>query len=223
MLYIGLIDNYKIIRYGLNSLLQELYSETIFLEADTISDFAKQHGQKKVDVLILGNNSLVSSDCFEAVMAVKRHFPGIPLIVYDENQQQNLTVRYFELKVDGYLLKQNIACEIANAINTVLSKNHYICPVLLGSLLRSVTRREIELKAGKALTAKESEIAVYLSQGMSTSWIANTLGRKPSTISTVKNTIFKKMKVENVVQLKTLFSLRNEDGHYYGSGIGNSL
>ena len=44
---------------------------------------------------------------------------------------------------------------------------------------------------------------------MKTSWIAKTLDRKPSTISTIKHTIFKKMKVDNVVQLMNLFGLRD--------------
>lgn len=214
MITIGIIDSYKIIRYGLTALLHEVYDQIEILESDNIPDFAMTHGQKKVDVLILGNNSLVPSECFEAVVMMRKHFPDAPLIVYDENLKQNLTTRYFELNVNGYLLKQSIASEIARAISTVLAKNHFICPALLESLLMFVTKKDMESKEGKVLTAKESQIALYLSQGKKTSWIANTLGRKPSTISTQKSTIFKKMKVENIVQLKSLYNHRNLETQY---------
>ncbi|HEV7381477.1 MAG TPA: response regulator transcription factor [Dyadobacter sp.] len=211
MITVGLIDSYKIIGYGLTSLLHEVYDEINLLKSDSISDFKRNHGHEACDVLLLGNNSLIPEECFQQVIEAKKQFPDIPLIVYDENLKQNLTIRYFELKVDGYLLKQNIASEITNAITNVMNKQQFICPTLLESLLSFVARKEVITKSGALLTPRESEIALYLSQGMKTSWIANTLGRKPSTISTIKNTIFKKMKVDNVVQLKTIFSTKNTD------------
>lgn len=209
MITIGLIDNYAIIRLGLNFLLHEHFNELELLESDSVADFANQYEDKKCDVLVLGNNSLIARDCFKTVSALRKQFPQVPILVYDENINQNLTVRYFELRIQGYIAKESIAREIVNGINALLNKKQFLSPDVLESLLRFVVRKELEPAGANVLTARESEIALYLSQGMKTSWIAKTLDRKPSTISTIKHTIFKKMKVDNVVQLMNLFGLRD--------------
>ena len=209
MITIGLIDNYAISRLGLNFLLHEHVNELELLESDSVADFANQYEDKKCDVLVLGNNSLIARDCFKTVSALRKQFPQVPILVYDENINQNLTVRYFELRIQGYIAKESIAREIVNGINALLNKKQFLSPDVLERLLRFVVRKELEPAGANVLTARESEIALYLSQGMKTSWIAKTLDRKPSTISTIKHTIFKKMKVDNVVQLMNLFGLRD--------------
>jgi DNA-binding NarL/FixJ family response regulator len=75
--------------------------------------------------------------------------------------------------------------------------------VVLEMLLKFFTKTSHNPPKHLVLTNRESEIAKYLSQGMTTSWIANELGRKASTISTIKHSIFKKMKVDNILELRT--------------------
>jgi DNA-binding NarL/FixJ family response regulator len=210
MITIGIIDNYAIIRLGLNLILNQQLENPELLEADSISEFYVKYADKECDVLILGNNSAVAQECFDEVTALRKYYPLTPVIVYDENIDQNLTVGYFELRAQGYISKQNIAGEIVNGIKAVMNRKQFLCPVLLQKLLKFVTNDgTTDTGVTKVLTARESEIATYLSQGMRTSWIADTLGRKPSTISTIKGTIFRKMKVENVVQLKNIFGIKD--------------
>lgn len=212
MITIGIIDNYAIIRLGLNLILNQQLENPELLEADSISEFYAKYADKAFDVLILGNNSSVAQECFDEVASLRKYFPLAPLIVYDENMDQNLTVRYFELRAQGYISKQNIAGEVVNGIRAVMNRKQFLCPVLMQKLLKFVTNEEAaDTRVAKVLTARESEIATYLSQGMRTSWIADTLGRKPSTISTIKSTIFRKMKVENVVQLKNIFGIKDPE------------
>jgi DNA-binding NarL/FixJ family response regulator len=209
MITIGLIDNYAIIRLGLAFILNENFKEMELLEASTASDFSKLYAKKKLDVLILGNNSSNSKECFEEVISLRIEFPQVPILVYDENIKQNMTVQYFELGISGYISKENITGEIVKGIYAVKNKGQFICPSLLDRLLRIEAKRDVDPKKSKMLTVRETQVAQYLSQGMRTSWIANTLGRKPSTISTIKNTIFRKMNVENIIQLRSLFSVRD--------------
>jgi DNA-binding NarL/FixJ family response regulator len=55
------------------------------------------------------------------------------------------------------------------------------------------------------LTKKEQEVVKYLISGSKNNHIANVLGLKPNTISTMKRNIFFKLKVDSLIQLYDLF------------------
>ncbi|PWJ56918.1 DNA-binding NarL/FixJ family response regulator [Dyadobacter jejuensis] len=205
MTTIGLIDNFIIIRLGLALILNQKFQDMELLEAEDLESFEKLQSQKTPDVFILGNNASSRQECFATVAAFREHYPNTPIIVYDEHSKQNMVIPYFELGVKGYILKQNIADEMVNAVNSVQQDRPFLCPTLVENLLGFIAKKQHHLTNPALLTPRESEIAKYLTQGMKTSWIAKALGRKPSTISTIKHNIFVKMKVENIVELKKVY------------------
>jgi DNA-binding NarL/FixJ family response regulator len=205
MLTIGLIDNYAIMRMGLGIIIKDHFNVPQILEAEELEGFQNVYGSKEPDLMIMGLNSISKDECIARVTNVRKCFPATPLIIYDENIDLNLVVPYFKLGVKGYLLKQNSASEMINCIDSVLANHQFLCPVLLEKLLKTLARQSESAPKKTLLTRRESEIATYLSQGMKTSSIATRLGRKPSTISTIKNSIFKKMKVENIMELSRFF------------------
>lgn len=209
MLTIGLIDNYVIMRMGLAIILKDHFKDVDIVESDSLAEFEKIYPGKKPDVLILGNNGDTSKECLDTAQACKKYFGAVPIIIYDEHLEQNLTISYFNLGISGYILKQNNAREMINCVESVMNKQQYLCPVLLAKLLKFVAKTTNGIVKDGLLTPRESEIAKYLTEGLKTSAIAKVLDRKPSTISTIKNRIFRKMKVENVVQLRGALPLGN--------------
>lgn len=59
----------------------------------------------------------------------------------------------------------------------------------------------VATKKINSLSPREKEVAIYISEGLSTSSIAKTLGIKSNTVSTMKNRIFVKLGVDSVVGL----------------------
>ena len=57
----------------------------------------------------------------------------------------------------------------------------------------------------KKLSKREQEVVKYLISGCRTNDIANILGLKSNTISTVKRNIFFKLKVNSLIELYDLF------------------
>jgi len=55
------------------------------------------------------------------------------------------------------------------------------------------------------LSKREQEVFKYLISGSKTSNIADVLGLKPNTISTIKRNIFFKLKVDSLIELYDLF------------------
>lgn len=207
MFTIGLIDNFVITRLGLSIFLQDHFKDLRLLEAGTVQEFGTLHKQQNTDLIIMGNNFIHDEKCLAAARQLKKQNPDIPLITYDEHLRENLTVSYFRIGISGYLLRQNTVVEMLNCIKAVLNNKHYLCPALTEQLLISLCKSQVENQTTSRtiLTRRESEIANYLGQGMRTSHISLMLGRKSSTISSIKRNIFKKLNVKNILELMDIY------------------
>ena len=62
----------------------------------------------------------------------------------------------------------------------------------------------LKLPESKKLSAREGEVAKYLMIGRGTNFIANELGIKANTVSTVKKNIFSKLGISSSVELYKL-------------------
>jgi len=195
-------------RLGLSILLNNHYQNVMLLEANNIQEYNVLFGHHTPDMIILGNNSNDDEKCLTLVRQLKKLNPNLPLIVYDEHLMRNLTISYFRIGISGYLLRQNTVEEIVLCIETILNKKKYLSPILTEHLLDSLshTYGEKTPKHKPILTRREIEIASYVVQGMKTSQISAMLGRKASTVSSIKHNIFRKLNVKSVTELLDAFS-----------------
>ncbi|WP_254561105.1 response regulator [Dyadobacter diqingensis] len=201
-----IIDRHPILRKGLSLFLKEHFRKITILEANTLTTFEEIYLNQKVDLLIIGINQNPGFEGVHEVIELRKRFAETALIIYDENPKATLILEYLKTGIDGYLGKQNGLEELLECINYVTNGNRYLSNSLLAVMLNGYEEKIVAPeKTRVTLTSREYKIAKLLSQGMKTSKIAEMLNRKSSTISTVKKTIFKKLGVENVVQLKEIF------------------
>ena len=73
------------------------------------------------------------------------------------------------------------------------------------SLLIPPVKKMKQIYFENKLSKREQEVVKYLISGSKTSNIADVLGLKPNTISTMKRNIFLKLKVDSLIQLYDLF------------------
>jgi DNA-binding NarL/FixJ family response regulator len=196
---IGLIDKNVIIRLGIGTIITENFDSRI-LNAVDLPAFKSTYAEKAPDMIILGNYG-APQECFDTVRQLRELFHNIPLVVYDENEKSDLTLMYLKLGVDAYIKKSSLSDEILPCLCEVMLGKRYLSPDLVQNLLSSLQGRTKRARTTPSLTERETQIAGLLCKGMRTNNIANTLERKPSTISTIKNTIFKKMNVKNILEL----------------------
>ncbi|MCE7042806.1 response regulator transcription factor [Dyadobacter sp. CY312] len=199
-----IIDEYPIIRKGLSLLLRDHYSDSDIFELDNFKSIDTPGPDLTVDLIIVGINQVTVPENPGLINRMKQFFPGVSLIVYDEQVNSEMLINYLRSDVKGYLSKTNDLNELMICITDVLNGKKYVnSEVLIDLLLKNCPDlKKREKKRNSTLTSHEHEIAQYLSQGMKTSLIAQTFGRKVSTISAIKANIFKKLEVDNVVSLK---------------------
>lgn len=194
----AIIDKQPILRTGLRLFLKKYFKDSTILPAENIQSFTPLYTEHKPDLFILGMGIGPKTDSFDSIKIVKKQFPNAVILVYDQKSDATLLPIYLKAGVSGYLSKESDLEELNECINLILAGKQYIC--------RHITEMNLniayKIKNPDILSYREYEVASYLSQGMKITWIAHTLGIAISTSSTFKNKIFRKLKVDNVLQLR---------------------
>ncbi|MBE9461703.1 response regulator [Dyadobacter subterraneus] len=210
MITIALVDKHPVMRIGLNALLKDNFNDILILESSCMTSFLKTNA--KSDVTILGINPDSNAGNLRFLNNLDNKDAFGPIIVYDEEPRPYLAISFLKAGVMGYLSKQNDESELIECITDVLIGNRYLCKEILGTNRDvSAFEKTTRLKENSNLTFHEYEIAQYICQGVNISEIAQIFDRKTSTISTIKMRILKKLKVNNVLELRNLM-LVNETG-----------
>lgn len=148
------------------------------------------------DLLIIDTN-LSNYTNLTGLERIRRKQPDIKIIVIGEESEKAWALPYLKKGVDGVCMKSISQEEFLMAYSAIMRGKKYMDDVLTDYLLSDITKPNLV----GSLTARESEIMHFLIKGRRTVDIAKELHLAVSTISTIKNNIYKKMKVNNVVDL----------------------
>jgi DNA-binding NarL/FixJ family response regulator len=196
---LAIIDKQPILRLGIRLFLEAKSKDFTILTADNMQHFTPMQPDHKPDLFIIGTGIGLKTDNFELIKSIRKQFSDAAILLYDQKPDPALLPLYLKNGIKGYMSKQNDLEELHTCIWQVLAGKKYICRQIQDMNINLALKSR---KNSSALSSREYEVASYLSQGMKMTWIAHTLGIKISTASTLKNKIFAKMKVENILQLR---------------------
>lgn len=195
---------------GLECFFQEHLGEVRMLNSTEIADFHTLYLTTSLDLIILGVNEHFDEANMSFVKRLKTWYPQIPVVVYADELLPYLGLVYLKSGANGYLAKQNSTSELMDCIHKVMNGKQYVCKEVQDFLYDITINKEKKgLRKPEILTSREYEIANYLSQGMSITDIAGKLGRKITTISTIKTRLFSKLNVRNVINLREAIGIKS--------------
>lgn len=194
---IALIDRQPLLLSGLSLFLRTQFEDLTLLQADSIHTLHSLPVQWP-DLFIMGFGQNTDADNLDFLSRARRRHK-VKTIAFDESPDAVRAKNYLQTGVNGYLSKQNNLLEFAECVKQVLKGESYVCRQVTALLNQE---RPMPQQISRMLTQREMQITKLLAQGMKTSWIAEKLERKASTISTMKNTIFRKLEVENIIGLR---------------------
>lgn len=203
-----IIDKHPVIRKGYTSILSEHFQFESVAEFTNLKELMDTKLFRKSDLMILNitDSHLMNK---EMIRKIKSQYCRMLLLIYDEMEHLAFSnILYLRSGANGYLSKQTELDEFLICLKRVLRGDRYVSEkqldVLLGATLEYANDLQNPLKKMKPLTPRELQIAEYLSQGMRTKNVAERLGLKVSTISTMKAKIFTKLRIDSIVKLHEL-------------------
>ncbi|TDE11284.1 response regulator transcription factor [Dyadobacter psychrotolerans] len=199
---IAIIEDHFIFRLGLICLLKKHYADPYILETSHTNDYETDIIKFTPDLIILSLNNIHERTGYNLVLKIKLLFPETPVIVYDASVNYTKALKALKAKASGYLSKSGTEAEFIKCADTVMERKNYLCTSVQQNIIEHVIQKRGAMKMPGNLSMRELEIARMISEGEKTSNIAQSLGLKSSTISTVKAKIFTKMEVNNVLELR---------------------
>ncbi len=202
-----IVDDHKILREGLRSLLDDAAEFEVVGEADNGRDALKLAKKLTPDIVLM-DVAMSELNGIEATRQLVAMLPGIKVLGLSMHSDSRYVKRMLEAGASGYLLKENAFDELITALRAVGSNRVYVSPEASGSLLSDIAQGQaVDEKSDSPLTAREKEILQLIAEGNSTQVVAERLFISTKTVETHRKKIMDKLDLHSIAEL-TKYAIR---------------
>lgn len=190
---IMLVDDHPVVRQGIRLMLAAEPDLDVCAEATNAASAIciLRDEAISLELMILDLN-LPDQNGFVVLQEAARHRPEMMVLIMSIQPEEHMAVRALKLGASGYLSKEAAPEELIKAIATLRRGRKYISPALAEWLALDVSGHREGLPHER-LSEREFQVFCLLSAGRSITEIAESLSRSPTTISTYRSRILRKM------------------------------
>ncbi|HVU94406.1 MAG TPA: response regulator transcription factor [Puia sp.] len=192
-------DDHAIVRRGLVSVLNEEFPRAEIAEAGDSDTLFKMALGGRWD-LIISDVSMPGRGALEIISEIKRHFPDIPILALSIHPEEIYGIRALRAGASAFLNKDAPPAELKKAINLILQARKYITPRLAEKLAGDLAK-DPGLQGHDMLSDRELEVMKLIASGESLLNIGEILSISPSTVSSYRSRILKKMQMQSNSEL----------------------
>ena len=204
-----IVDDHKMVREGIKQLLEFDGKIKVVSEADNGFECLEYLEKNTLpDVLLLDIN-MPEMNGLEVLQNIRNKKINVKTIILTVHNEVEYLLRAFDLKVNGYILKDSESEVLKNAIYTVCKGETYVQPELVPVLNSKMINRNIDKEKINSLTKREIEVLIAISAGLLNKEIAINLGISERTVKNHISNIFKKIDVADRTQA-AVFAIKND-------------
>lgn len=210
LIKIVLVDDHRIFRDGIKSLLSEVAGLEIIGETSTGEEALAQLKGLCPDVLIL-DVSLPGISGISVAQQVSTLYPAIKIMILSMHTDEDFIIDAVRAGVQAYLPKDTSKEELIEALETINSGGEYFSKLISEQFLKSFLRRkrmDQDALGTEDLTPREYEILKLCAAGMSNKEIGDKLCISSKTVDTHRAHILQKLKLRNTAEL-VIYAVKN--------------
>ncbi|WP_333820480.1 response regulator transcription factor [Ohtaekwangia sp.] len=197
-------DDHKIIRVGLNAILQLESDVEVVAEAENGTEVMDILKGKIVDVILM-DIDMGNPNGIDTTYKIKTDFPDVKVLALTQHEERDYIVKMLEAGASGYLLKNCGRDELLAAIHAVVNGDSYFSQSVSATLLKAITDLKGGLKpASKAntpLSDREIEVLRLIVEEYSNAEIAEKLFISVRTVDTHRRNLLEKLQAKNTAGL----------------------
>jgi len=149
-----------------------------------------------VDITLKGTNGV------ELIKNIQSKFPKLPTLVLSMHEESLYAERAMRAGARGYVMKQEAASQVMEAIRTVIAGNLYLSPKMNGAFIQKFLDTDgTNASAVDGLTDRELEILHLIGKGLRTREIANEITLSVKTVETHRSKLKEKLQLNSSVDL----------------------
>src|SRR5437764_7408166 len=203
---IVLVDDHKLVRDGVRTILERGIEFRVIGEAESGTD-AVQRCKKTPPDIVLMDIGLPGMNGIEATTELLRHCPSVKVIILSMYDDENSVVGAIRSGARAFVLKKASSTELVDALRTVARGGSYLSSQVSDRLLTRIQRGELDTHERNplgTLSPRELQVLRLVAEGKTSKDIAVMLNLGLQTIRSYRKTMMKKLGVNNVAGLTQL-------------------
>ena len=192
-------DDHAVVRKGLAGVLAEEFPRAELVEVGD-SDMLFKMALKDQWDLIISDLSMPGRGVLEIIAEIKRHFPRLPVLTLSIHPEEIYGTRALKAGASGYINKDAAPIELKKAIRLILQGRKYITPRIAEKLAADFVTNG-DKPRHERLSDRELYVMKLIASGESLLKIGEMLSISPSTVSSYRARILKKMEMQSNSEL----------------------
>lgn len=180
-------------------MLQSRFPGFEFGESVTAAETLRKAREARWDLLIL-DVEIPGKNGIELLRDLLAERNPSPVLIFSFHNEEQVAVRALRAGAAGYLAKDSAGEQIFVAIEKILAGQKYITPAVAQQLAHHVAT-PLDKEPHELLSDREYQILLLIGGGRTISQISEKLCLSPSTISTFRSRILKKMDMRTNAEL----------------------
>lgn len=197
-----IVDDHDLVRAGIKHMLSDADGIRVIGEASTGEAAVRMTRELSPDVVLM-DVKMPGIGGLEATRKLLRILPNIKVLVVTVCDDDLFPSRLLQAGAVGYLTKGASMDEMLQAIRTVHAGQRYISPEI-AKLLALKHLVDDHDSPFDALSERELQVMLMITEGMKVQDIAEKLCLSPKTVNSYRYRIFEKLDVKNDVELTHL-------------------
>jgi two-component system invasion response regulator UvrY len=186
-------DDHAVVRRGLKEILASEHDMEVVGEAKNGDEALELVRKVDWDVAVL-DFSMPGRSGVELIKEIKRRHPGRPVLVLSMLPEEAHAAQVFKAGGSGYINKESAGEELTAAIRKVANGGKYVSANFAEKLATDLAP-DAEKPLHESLSDREYRVMWLLASGKQINQIAAEMFLSPSTISTYRARILKKLKL----------------------------
>ena len=191
MIRVLTVDDHAVVRNGVKILFEGRPEKATFGEASNVHEAVRLVREQDWDVVVL-DITLGDRSGIEVMKELKLIRPKLPVLILSMHSEAQYARRAFKAGAAGYITKDSLPSELAEAVIKVARGGRYVSPALAEMLVMDIGK-DVTREPHEGLSDREFEIMCLIASGKTVSEIAELLSRSVKTISTYRTRILEKM------------------------------
>ena len=190
-----LVDDHELILLGIRQSLEREGTAGDLVAVRSAAEALQALRSRRFDLCVV-DLELPDLPGFELIDAIRRQDPAARIVVNTMHNEIWTVNRLLQSGVQGVVMKDSDAVELARAVRAVAFGGRYFCP-----RFEQLRRRLLCGSGPDPLTRREQEVLERIAEGNSTAEIARRMSLSQNTVETYRKHLFAKLGARNSVDL----------------------
>jgi DNA-binding NarL/FixJ family response regulator len=197
------VDDHPVFRQGLVALIRSDGRYEVCAETGSAAETVAALDRVVPDIALV-DISLVGQNGLDLVKTLKASHPEIIVLIISMHDEVVYAERALKAGARGYVMKQEAASVMLDAIATVLSGKIYVSAAMRDRLLETMfsPREETEAPSVERLSDRELEVLELIGQGYGAAETAKVLNLSVKTVNAYRDHIKEKLRINGAGDLR---------------------